>query len=139
MAKIDFKNTLKNIGLMLLILLVIGYNVYYFLIAPHRAHQHRLDQLVSDYHQEAVFINEFNYKDRYIFVEVENNVIVLNSQGDELDSIPKTSIPASLLTESSIALYGYAQDEIIYVIKNESSERWFDRASLELIFERESE
>lgn len=139
MAKIDFKNTLKNIGFILLIVLIIGYNVYYFLIAPNRAHQHYLDQLVSNYHQEAVFVNEFNYKDRYVIVELDNELIVLDSSGSEVDSMPKESIPVSLLAQSDNVKYGYALDEIIYVIKDETSEKWFDTESLELIFERESE
>lgn len=129
MGKVKLKPILINSTLIILIVLVLGYNLYYFLIAPKLALDNHQQIVTSKYDENTEFINVFNHEQSYYMVKLDNRLIALDEQSKLIDS---TEMPNVTATE-----FGYVNDEFIYVTKNDESEQWFKLSDNQLIFEME--
>ena len=133
MEKLNYKSILRNTVLIFLIVLVLGYNLYYFLIAPMREQQAKIDFVINDYDEESVFLNEFS---EYIVVSNENMIIFLDQSAKPIKMFDFASAPANILDNAEVS-YGLLEDELIFIYKNEHEEVWIDAKSSELILRQE--
>lgn len=143
MDQLKLKNTLKNVGLMVLIVLILGYNFYYFLIAPKIANEAKIDQIVNSVDENAIFINQFNYKEATYFVRLDDRLIAVNDKGQTLDSMMYPTVDQHIKNEldhnNTQIQFGYVQERFVYVIKTNQIEKWIDIETKEIIYEKGSE
>jgi|LSQX01.2.fsa_nt_gb hypothetical protein len=133
MEKLNYKSILRNTVLIFLIVLVLGYNLYYFLIAPMREQQAKIDYVINEYDEESVFLNEFS---EYVVVSNENMIIFLDQSAKPIKMFDFASAPANILDNAEVS-YGLFEDELIFIYKNEHEEVWIDAKSSELILRQE--
>lgn len=130
MEKLNYKKILINSVLFFLILIVLGYNFYYFVIAPKLQSDLFIKNLTQHVDKEAQFINQFNFEQEFYLLQIKDQFVAVNCQGEVLNKINAFSLKDG---ES----LGFVNNEFILVIKNKVKEQWFSIDDHQLIFELE--
>lgn len=129
MEKLNYKSIIKNVALIFLILLILGYNVYTFLIAPKRANDQFITTVIEQYDSQAIFLNEFNVDGDYVVVLMDNQIVFLDHEGQAMYQFEKKG--------SNDVEYGVLNDRLIYILKENNKEIWIDANTSEVILEQD--
>lgn len=133
MEKINYKNLLHHLILFFLILLIIGYNFYYFLIAPIKEKEARINYVLTQYDDEAIYSNDFL---EYIVILDDNEIVFVNEFGQTIKRFNQTTQPDSIFEGAELS-YGFHDDQLVYIFKNESEEVWIDANTSEILLRQE--
>lgn len=133
MGKIKFKKVLINFVLFFFIILILGYNVYYFLIAPKLDLDKQIEKAVLAYDKDAKFLNVFSQS--YV-LEHDNKIVFVDDQGKLIKRFDKTFTVTPMLENETIE-YGLIEDELILIHKNKELEVWVDALTSQEILRQE--
>lgn len=113
--------------------LVIYLTIFFMVSAPMIAHQKEIDFIknkVSEQLKKPVqFVNQFNLKtSQYFFRQGQDNVIVMSDASGSI-----VQIFSNIVSDHN---FGYVNDRLVFVEKQNNIEIWRDVETNEVIFER---
>lgn len=135
------KHWLITVGLVLLIIIFIYFNYYYFVRSTNISKDKSIDYYISQIKQknlskEVVFLNEFIHKDTWYFVKTDDYLEVYNNQIELKKRLIYPGISSELQQRfpNDVIQFGYFENNFVYVVKSNKSERWYSLDNLNELF-----
>ena len=135
------KHWLITVGLVLLIIIFIYFNYYYFVRSTNISKDKSIDYYISQIKQknlpkEVIFLNEFIHKDTWYFVKTDDYLEVYNNQIELKKRLIYPGISSELQQRfpNDVIQFGYFENNFIYVVKTNKSERWYLLDNLNELF-----
>lgn len=135
------KHWLITVGLVLLIIIFIYFNYYYFVRSTNISKDKSIDYYISQIKQknlpkEVIFLNEFIHKDTWYFVKTDDYLEVYNNQIELKKRLIYPGISSELQQRfpNDVIQFGYFENNFIYVVKTNKSERWYSLDNLNELF-----
>lgn len=135
------KHWLITVGLVLLIIIFIYFNYYYFVRSTNISKDKSIDYYISQIKQknlpkEVIFLNEFIHKDTWYFVKTDDYLEVYNNQIELKKRLIYPGISSELQQRfpNDVIQFGYFENNFVYVVKTNKSERWYSLDNLNELF-----
>lgn len=135
------KHWLITVGLVLLIIIFIYFNYYYFVRSTNISKDKSIDYYISQIKQknlskEVIFLNEFSHKDTWYFVKTDDYLEVYNNQIELKKRLIYPGISSELQQRfpNDVIQFGYFENNFVYVVKSNKSERWYSLDNLNELF-----
>ncbi|NLW29083.1 MAG: hypothetical protein GXY98_04185 [Erysipelothrix sp.] len=135
------KHWLITVGLVLLIIIFIYFNYYYFVRSTNISKDKSIDYYISQIKQknlskEVIFLNEFIHKDTWYFVKTDDYLEVYNNQIELKKRLIYPGISSELQQRfpNDVIQFGYFENNFVYVVKSNKSERWYSLDNLNELF-----